>query len=58
MVTYAKIVIQSKNKQNWGTFNTTVYNLKNGKEVIRQKNHMLYKHIFFSLQKYPKTDHI
>ena len=47
MVAYAKIAIQSRIKQNCGTYNTIVYNLKNGKEVIRQKNHMLYKEFFF-----------
>lgn len=34
---YAEIAIQFRIKQNWETYDKDLHNLKNGKELIRQK---------------------
>lgn len=34
---YAEIAIQFRIKQNWKTYDKDLHNLKNGKELIRQK---------------------
>ena len=38
---YVEIVIQFRIKQNWETYDKDLHNLKNGKELIRQKTQVV-----------------